>query len=231
MERLLLEYEVDPKRIRMFSLGISSTEFYFSAKEREDAREEMGLSDAIVVTSNRRMTPHYQIDRLIDAFTLLNARDTRFRLILFQGDSSPEYVQTLRRLLADKRLSDKVTIVDGIRPKHQVRKYLLASDVVVSIPISDQMSAAVLEALACRAVVVASPIPAYHELFREGFAHPAMLDSTESLAASIELATEASQERNDLLLDRIKAWLRSHHSDTAAIGHIRELYSCCVSKQ
>lgn len=213
-------FRVEPERIRLFSMGISLDDFSFSREERLIARRSLGLNDAIVITSNRRMRPLYRIELIIHAFALLRNQDQRYRLILFEGDRSPAYARSLTELIAAKGLEQSVIVLHGFRNAEEVRKYLLASDVAVSIPASDQMSAAILEALACGVDIVASPIDAYEELFREGLAHRAALESADALAGSIEAAVAARRPG----IVPAASWLQRYHSDEAAIQEVKRLY-------
>ena len=223
-DHLVLAYGIDPARIHMFSLGISLHQFYFSDEERLEARNALTLKDAVVIMSNRRMRPQYRVELLVHAFAILYARDPRYRLLLLEGDSIPEYARDIVQLIADKGLSNSVLVIRGFRTPAEVRRYLLASDVVVSIPTSDQMSAAVLEALACGTTLVAAQIPAYDELFREGLAYPAAVESPEALAASIERVPASTQQRT-ATRDKAENWVQRFHSDRAVLPHVLELYA------
>jgi glycosyltransferase involved in cell wall biosynthesis len=226
---LVENFDLDSRKIDMFSLGISSREYYFSEAERAEARGALGLDGSIVITSNRRMRPQYRIDLIVDAFARLRARDDRYRLILFEGDSNADYAAAIRRQVEALGLSGEVVILNGFHSSDTVRRHLLASDVVISIPTSDQMSASVLEALACGATVVAADIPAYRELFEKDLACCARVDSPESLAASISAAVETWSPRGSVR-EHVASWLDATHSDRAVLTEIRELYDVVGGK-
>ncbi|HJQ10040.1 MAG TPA: glycosyltransferase family 4 protein [Gemmatimonadaceae bacterium] len=223
-EHLQTVYGIDAQRIRMFSLGIPLERFYLSIDERDRTRHALGFERATVITSNRRMRAQYRIDLIVRAFSVLSERDAGYRLILFEGDSEPGYVDAIARLISDANLGENVVVVSGFRAPDEVRTYLAASDVVVSIPTSDQMSAAILEALACGATIVASPIEAYEELFRDDLAIPASVDSAEALADSIAKAA-AIRASSETASARTKEWLRQTQSDDTVVGHVMEFYS------
>ncbi|MBW3654761.1 MAG: glycosyltransferase [Gemmatimonadetes bacterium] len=222
-EHVVAEYGLDPARVHMFSMGLSNRDFYFSEQERAQARSALGLDGAVVLTSCRRMRPQYRIDMIVRAFALLRARDPRYRLVVFEGDSLPGYAADIRQLTRDLGIAGDVVFMDGVRGPGEVRRHLLASDLAISIPVSDQLSAAILEALACGAAVLAAELPAYEELFREGLAEPAAVQSDEALAASVERAVAALDGLRAGYGRRL-AWLEEAHSDRAVTREIVRLY-------
>jgi glycosyltransferase involved in cell wall biosynthesis len=222
-EHVIRTFGIDPGNVQSFSMGFSA-QYYFSESEREEARRSLGLDDtAIVLTSCRRMQPQYRIETIVRAFALLRARDPRYKLILFEGDSLPEYVGAVRRLVQSLGVAEHVVVMDGFRHPAEVRRHLLATDLAISVPVSDQMSAAILEALACGAAVLAADLPAYAELFQGGLAERADVSSDAALAASV---AAAAARMDDLRagFGRRRAWLEQGHSDGAVTREILELY-------
>lgn len=215
-------FGVDKDRVHVFSMGISR-DFAYSASERNIVREVLGLKGSIVITSNRRMQPQYRIDLIVRAFAELLRRSDRYRLIIFEGDGSPSYSKVIAQLIIDLGISDFVIAVRGIRTPIQVRALLAASDIVVSIPESDQLSASVLEALACRALVLGAEIPAYRELLDRKLIHPAAVESPIALADSI--ADHVSLGMEERLSDfHISEWIDNAQSDRFVMEEVNRLY-------
>lgn len=219
-DHLLDRYGLDPARVWMFSLGCSTRDYYFSAEERRAARAELGL-EGVLIASTRRMRPMYRIDLIVRAFARLCAAETGIRLLLFEGDCDPGYARSIAELVMREGMTERVHIVRGMRPAPEVRKFLLASDVVISIPTSDQLSASILEALACGAIVGLTDISAYRELFQHGLATRI---STEGVA---ELARDLGELcRLSRTYDRGPAqrWIAERESDRVVRKEVDRLY-------
>jgi glycosyltransferase involved in cell wall biosynthesis len=209
--------------IDMFSLGIALDHFKASPEARQRARTRMNFDGLKVITSNRRMQPQYRIDLILNAFSIFRSQEPNSHLVLFEGDSDLEYKADLRRAIDQHRIADSVTIVEGMRSPAEVRDYLIASDIVISIPTSDQMSASILEAAACGCYLVVSAIDAYAEIISDGIAQAANVESPSTLADTM---LDASRQLNVHSASGAKRmrWLEEHHSDTFVAGRIAALY-------
>jgi glycosyltransferase involved in cell wall biosynthesis len=217
-------YDIDERRIRMFSMGISLAEFTAVQGRNDSVRRNLGIEpDALVITSNRRIRTHYRTQLLLQAFAIVRGKEARARLVLLEGDSDPAYVASVRGEVARLRMEDSVAIVPGFRTQSEIRSYLVASDLVVSIPISDQMSASILEALACNASLGLSKLPAYQELFQNGLAVPLNTDDPSRLAEDL-LELLRSLPVSGEQRWRAASWLEEFHSDSSAVRHLQGLY-------
>ena len=221
---LIRHFGIDPSRIHMFSMGISTADFSFDATERTAIRRELGVDNRLVITSNRRVRPQYRIDLLVRAFQILRAQSERFHLMILEGDATPEYAHSVRALVRDLGLEESVSWVTGMRGQSEIRRYLLASDIVMSLPDSDQLSASILEALAMQCSVCVSPLPAYRELLDAGLAHAVSVEGAEILAASIAAIAERPEAGRPSKAS-VREWLDVEHSDEAVSGKIVELYT------
>lgn len=225
-DHLLDRYGLDPARVWMFSLGCSTRDYYFSAEERRAARAELGLERALTVASTRRMRPMYRIDLIVRAFARLCAAEDGIRLLLFEGDCDPAYARSIAELVAQEGITEHVHIVRGMRSAPEVRKYLLASDVVISIPTSDQLSASILEALACGAMVGLSDLPVYRELFQRGLATRTSTEGVGELARGLRELCRLSRTYDRGPAQR---WIAEGESDPVVVQEIQRLYDAAIA--
>jgi glycosyltransferase involved in cell wall biosynthesis len=208
-DHLLDRYGLDPARVWMFSLGCSTRDYYFSAEERRAARAELGLESALTVASTRRMRPMYRIDLIVRAFARLCAAE-----------------DGIAELVAQEGITEHVHIVRGMRSAPEVRKYLLASDVVISIPTSDQLSASILEALACGAMVGLSDLPVYRELFQRGLAARISTEGVGEFARGLRELCRLSRTYDRGPAQR---WIAEGESDPVVVQEIQRLYDAAIA--
>jgi glycosyltransferase involved in cell wall biosynthesis len=218
-EHIAEQYAVPSQKIDMFSLGLPLDLFAPSADLRRSARRRFDLEGAYVLFANRRLRSQYRTELIIEAFARFHAQRPDSRLVLLEGDADPDHVVALEALIDNLDLDHVVRLIRGSCAPEGVHELLCAADVVISIPTSDQMSASVLEALACDCPLLLSDIPAYAELFALGLAHRADTASAVTLLDSI-LAMSASGS----MLSQARAWLQRWHSDEAAAQNIRLFY-------
>ncbi|OCH48743.1 MULTISPECIES: glycosyltransferase [Vibrio] len=145
-------------RVQQFSLGVSEN-YYYDGNIRSEVRKSYGLSnDSVIFFSNRRLAPLYNIDVVISAFIMARKENIKITLIQVEGDSEKEY--------ADKLLLEQegIIFIKGFVNASKINSFLCASDFIISIPDSDQLSSSILEGIKCNSRPIVSKLIAYKEL-------------------------------------------------------------------
>lgn len=161
---LMYDFGVSRNKITIFSLGLEGP-FVYSKTMRQQERSALNVpsDDTPIFFANRRIHPHYNVVPLVRAFRTIYAQQQKGLLLLLEGDSDKQYLKLVEQEMAG---CDAIKIIRGFIDQQQLCAYLCASDFVVSIPNSDQLSSSILEAAACMNVPILSDIDAYDELFR-----------------------------------------------------------------
>jgi len=174
MSKIIQEsFGIAPDRLLTYSWGVDLNLFRpLSQKNKATLRAELEIPESsFVIFSNRSMAPIYRVEVVVRAF--LKARETvqGLFLVVLEGPAGDQqrtkYRERVGKLIEDAGGTIRL-LKDEISPE-MMSKYLSVSDVVVSIPVSDQRSTSVLEALTSCPVVILSNIPPYMELQKEGY--------------------------------------------------------------
>lgn len=151
------------ERIKAFSMGVSPV-FRQDEGARKAVRERLGIGlREVVFVYNRRIRPLYNTLEVIEAFRRLVQQNGSCRLILLEGDSDKNYVEVVLR-----NLPSRIIFVPGFIQQEELVGYLCASDYVLSVPDTDQMSSSILEAMACGCTPVLLRNPAYTPVIKTG---------------------------------------------------------------
>lgn len=132
-------------------------------------RTELDIpNSSFVIFSNRTVASLYRIEVIIRAFLKAQEMAQGLFLVVLEGPpGNMAYREQMRKLV--REAGGTIRLLQGLITPEMMSKYLAISDVVISIPSSDQRSTSVLEALASCPVVILSNIPPYAELHEEGY--------------------------------------------------------------
>ncbi|MFA9385131.1 MAG: glycosyltransferase [Vibrio cyclitrophicus] len=148
------------RNVYEFSMGISES-FFFSETLRLQVRKKFGIpNEAIVVLSNRRITPLYNIDIILNAFNDVVKERGNIYLVQVEGDSDKKYVDKIINGACIKNF----VFLPGFLSQSYLNELLCASDYTISLPNTDQLSSSIIEGLACNSVPILSEIKAYKPL-------------------------------------------------------------------
>jgi glycosyltransferase involved in cell wall biosynthesis len=215
------KFGVAPERLAVISWGVDTSLFQpIGQAERRRRRVALGLpQDELIMTAIRTTSRTYRTRELLRAFA--RARPDGMHLVVNAGFAvgdrrgaavQARYRSEIRGLARDLG-ANRCTLIERRLSRAEYAALLSCSDVAVSIPLSDQRSSSVLEALAVGATVVGSAIDPYRELQADGFAIQLLAEPIEPTlagwlrsgkqigdaerAANIDLiaATEVSDER------------------------------------
>lgn len=150
----------------VFSWGID-TSFYTpsaSPEAKKELRRRLEIpEDALVVFSGRGFKAVYHPQTVLKATELLKTNNI-FWVFLKGNYPVPE---SMRRV-ANTRDTSNVRLIFELLSLEQLRDYYRASDLMISLPEYDGMSASVLEALASGLYPILSDVPGNQEIQKEG---------------------------------------------------------------
>ena len=152
---------VSPKRIDVFQYGIEAQRLLRVA---DSVREDPARRDVLKIVSSRSLHPVYQVDALIQALAILQARGTNFVCDIL-GDGPQR--RSLEKLVHRLGLAERVHFYGHCSPM-TVEQFVARADVYASVSKSDGASLSLLEAMALGATPVVSDIPANRPWIEDG---------------------------------------------------------------
>lgn len=166
LHELVSHYGADPSRIEIVPPGVDHA--FFSPGSRRGARQALGLGDEPVLLFVGRIQPLKGVDVAVEALSQL--RDPRARMLIVGGSSGTEgddYVADVHKLIADRGLAHRITVVPP-QPHHVLSTYYRAADVTIVPSRSESFGLVALESAACGTPVVASDVGGLRTLVDHG---------------------------------------------------------------
>jgi glycosyltransferase involved in cell wall biosynthesis len=140
-------------KVRVIPTGVE-TDFFRPPADKGAVRAQLGIpSNATVILGVGRLAKVKQFDRLITAFAAAWARGLDTRLVI-AGDG-PER-ESLERLTATYGVQDRVHLAGYCHPE-RLRAFMQAADLQVCSSAFENLSLAILEAMACGTPVLGTP--------------------------------------------------------------------------
>lgn len=204
-EEIQRTWAVPPVKIITISWGVDD-DFLAGGWSRESVgplRTELGFTeDDVVVLAPRGPDRVYRCAEILQAFTRARSKRHNLRLVI-TGIERADQRETVG---LGKDVPPGVTVLGHLDADRLARLYR-ASDVVVSIPVDDQRSTSVLEAIASGAHLLLAPLAAYQEIQQDG-ATVELLDLPveQSLQRSLQLAVR----RRDAVASANREWALQH---------------------
>lgn len=170
---------VDDEVVSTISWGVDVSLYRPATRaERDIDRSRFGLPlQATIVSAVRGMSQTYRTLDIADAFaaSLPKRRDTH--LVLLRGFEPANRRARLAKRRYESLVLDRLeatapghyTFVDRVLQPAEMAALIRATDIVVSVPRTDQRAASILEALGTGVTVIGSSIPPYRELLEDGF--------------------------------------------------------------
>ena len=158
-------------------------------------------SNKIEAIVTRSLQPEYRHDSILKAFGILNQKGIDFSLTIV-GDGTR--LQFLKDLTKELQLENKV-IFTGRIPNTQLPKLLKQSNIYISMPITEGVSASLFEAMACNCFPVVSDIPGNQSWIthREN-GQLVGIDNIEMLAEELVWSFENPEIRNQAIIQNRK---------------------------
>ncbi|MEW6734740.1 MAG: glycosyltransferase family 4 protein [Acidobacteriota bacterium] len=158
---------------RLPVIPLAIDESYFQIKNREEARQLLGISnDAIVFLYLGRLSASFKMDPipLIWLFSqvIINKRN-KVRLILAGNDTLLDTTSQIRELTSSLGIADKIIVMPNINREEKASLYT-AADVFVSLSdnVQETFGLTIIEAMAAGLPVIASDWSGYRESIEHG---------------------------------------------------------------
>jgi len=169
MKKFLINYfEIPQGKLVKIYRGIDPEIFYrFSSSRCSKLRRELSIDkESMVFFSNRRILPLYNISAIIRAFYQINKIFNNTKLILIKGDikNSEPYFLEIKNQIKDGIENGRIILIEDVIPLEKMAELYNISDFFISIPNSDELSAAILEGMACENIPILTDLEAYAEL-------------------------------------------------------------------
>ncbi|UPZ15951.1 glycosyltransferase [Flavobacterium humidisoli] len=154
-------------------------------------------SNKIEAIVTRSLMPEYRHDSILKAFGILNQKGIDFSLTIV-GDGTR--LQYLKDLAKELQIENKV-IFTGRIANTELPKLLQQSNIYISMPITEGVSASLFEAMACNCFPVVSDIPGNQSWIthREN-GQLITIDDIEMLANELIWSFENSELRNEAII-------------------------------
>jgi len=202
-ELLVKEYGLNRGKLVTFTWGVDLETFRpMSQEERGILRAREGIpSDSEVVLSPRTMHSHYRIDTIVRSASQVVREHPNTVFILLVGYGTGSYAEKIKSLVHSLGIEDHIRMVSRLLTAQEMAEFYNIADFIVQIPLKDQLSATLLEAMACGAIPVLSGIDVYRERFTEST--NVLYTETENpngLAKTVLKAVDLSRsERNEIM--------------------------------
>lgn len=158
-------------------------------------------SNKIEAIVTRSLQPEYRHDSILKAFRILNQKGIDFSLTIV-GDGTR--LQFLKDLAKELQIENKV-IFTGRIPNTELPKLLQQSNIYISMPITEGVSASLFEAMACNCYPVVSDIPGNQSWIRHRENGQLItIDDIEMLAEELIWSFENPESRNEAIIQNRK---------------------------
>lgn len=229
-EQLACLYGAPHDRVKTIHPGVDHD--VFAPGDREAARRELGLGDALTVLYVGRIQRLKGLELAIRAIEqLVPALDLPVSLLIVGGASGrggDEEVARLRRLVGELQLDDVVRFV-GPQPHSRLPSFYRAADALVVCSHSESFGLAALEAHACGTPVVATPVGGLSHIVEDG-GSGFLVDTRDAATFAGRLKTLLAD--NDLRRSfgvNAARRARAFSWETTA-DQLHELYECLVQE-
>jgi glycosyltransferase involved in cell wall biosynthesis len=154
-------------------------------------------STRIEAIVTRSLMPEYRHDSILKAFGILNQKGIDFSLTIVGDGTRLSY---LKDLAVARQIENKV-IFTGRIPNTELPKLLQQSNVYISMPITEGVSASLFEAMACNCYPVVSDLPGNQSWIthREN-GQLIEIDNIEMLAEELIWSFENAESRNNAII-------------------------------
>ncbi len=168
-------------------------------------------SNKIEAIVTRSLMPEYRHDSILRSFRILHQKGIDFSLTIV-GDGTR--LQYLKDLAKELQIDNKVTFTGRI-PNTELPKLLQQSNIYISMPITEGVSASLFEAMACNCYPVVSDIPGNQSwITHRKNGQLIEIDNIEMLANELIWSFENTESRNQAILRNRKFVEENANYDT-----------------
>lgn len=187
-DSLISDYEIPSEKIHIVPGGVNSKIFF--PRDQLGAKDHVGLPEGRVVLFVGRIEPVKGLETLVRALTILRRQEgdhCKWRLVIIGGEAelngvkqkshlagSPSlssrksngYRSDIIRLIHELRMEDRISFL-GSKPQNILADYYAAADCCVFPSVYETFGLAVIEALSCGSMVVASNVGGYPQFLEK----------------------------------------------------------------
>lgn len=216
----LVKDSCDPSKIKKIEYGVSLDEFN-PKKRSETLREEEEVGSGPMITYVGRFGKRKGVEYLLRALGENKDVLGNFRLVLIgKGPKEKRY----RKIIADMSIGDRVEI-KGYMAREDLQKYYASSDLAVFPSLRDESFGRVIpEAMASGIPYIATDIPGFDEVHKEGAGFLVPPADTESLAEKIIEICENRGLGKDMG-SRGRKMAKKHFDWDKIVNRILEVYN------
>ncbi len=176
---------VDMQKVLVLPKGIDLEKFEY---------KNTASAEKIRAIVTRSLLPEYKHEVILQAFSFINQKGIAFHLSIVGDGNRLEYLKDLAKKL---QIEDKVTFTGRI-PNSKLPELLHQSNIYISMPITEGVSASLFEAMACGCYPIVSNIAGNQSWIRHRENGQLItIDDSEMLADEILWAIENPSIRNE----------------------------------
>lgn len=158
-------------------------------------------STKIEAIVTRSLQPEYRHDSILKAFSIVHQKGFDFTLTIVGDGTRLTYLKDLASIL---QIENKVVFTGRI-PNTELPKLLQQSNIYISMPITEGVSASLFEAMACHCYPVVSNIPGNQSwITHRKNGQLITIDDIEKLAEELIWSFENPESRNQAVLQNRK---------------------------
>jgi len=166
MEQSLFEFiEARPSCMKLFPWGCDTR--MFCTGDRAEARAALNIEPTSrIVLSPRNATEHLGAHFIVEGWRqFINSRRSEGAgMIMLRGSAPSDAWAQVRALGAEE---PSIRFVDEYLTPAQMVTYYRAADAFISFPATDLFAVSLMEGMACGALPIVAPLPAYEAAFNE----------------------------------------------------------------
>jgi len=219
-------YGISADRVHAVSWGVDPSLFRrATSEERAEicCRYDIDPRSTIVLNV-RRFQQLWGSRTALEAFLKLAAERADTHFVLFGGAGLEEEVHQAGTRIAEARLSQRFTLLEGNTPLMECAKLMSVADVFTSLMgRGDMRSASILQAMAAGGAPVIADLPEYREMERLGFAarfvSPA--DSTDTVAALRSLLDDP--QRRQRMVEQNQRYIEEYEAADRQMDKLLQL--------
>ena len=213
----MLEANVDMNKVLVLPKGIDLTKF---------GNQNNANPEKICAIVTRSLLPEYRHDIILKSFALLNQKGIDFVLTII-GDGSQ--LSKLKNLAKDLGIENKINFTGRI-PNTALPKLLQQSNIYISMPITEGVSASLFEAMATNCYPIVSDIPGNQSWIqhRENGQLVAKKDHTK-LAEEIIWLSQNHEYKNKVILSNRK-WIEENANYQTNMKIIADQYHKLINR-
>ena len=216
MKQHLTEDEgVDPRKIRLCYNGIDLERFHPADRARPEPLRGAGLTIGVVCA----LRPEKDLGTLADAFARAHRERPELRLVLVGSGPERDMVEARLEAAGARGAAHLEPAVADVTP------WLRGIDIFVLPSKSEALSNALMEAMACGCVAVASDVGGNPELVRDGETGHLFPAGDASALAAILLRLAGDPAEGQRLAEAARRRVETEFSLAAAARRMEEIYA------